>query len=60
MELTYDYGHMCQFYPDAHFEPLDFHFSLLHFVNPFHLIQDNIKHFNFARNHHPKFFTKFK
>ena len=60
MELTCDDGHMCHFYPDGHFEPLDFYFSLLHFANSLNLIQDNIKHFNFAQNHHPKIITNFK
>jgi hypothetical protein len=54
------YGHLCHFYPDGHFEPLVFFFPLLNFVNSLHLIQDNIKHFNFAQNHHPKFITNFK
>jgi hypothetical protein len=54
------YGHLCHSQSDAHFEPLVFFFPLLNFVKPFHLIQDNIKHYNFAQNHHPKFITNLK
>jgi hypothetical protein len=54
------YGHLCHFSPDGHFEPLVLLFPLLNFVKPFHLIQDNIKHYNFAQNHPLKFITNFK
>jgi hypothetical protein len=62
---TYDNGHLCKNYQDAHFEPLWLFFSKLNFPISLLIIQEHIKVitlaltnlatlFSIAYNKHPK------